>query len=309
MSMDDQARALRELVQTQMATLPAPKPPPGREAGSRAGAGGGWARPQPLVQPGGGPSGKACRARLMAVIGGRPGGGRTVLSVALASLWAASGREVVLVDADPRGRDAMALSGIGPLMAPEPGQLMNAVPGYAICTGMLGRDVLADLAAGRDVLVLDTGRTPPEESVPMVTADRHVVVLTPKPMDIVDSFALVQALASQRRQLDLRVVVNRTNAVEEGRKVFTRFDGLCRRYLAQSCRYAGRVREDSYVTMASEAHRGFMTAYPRCPAARDVRAVSRGLISHGESGRGFWHQMMTWWRGVATGADKPITSR
>jgi MinD-like ATPase involved in chromosome partitioning or flagellar assembly len=147
--------------------------------------------------------------RLVVVTGGKGGPGATTLAVGLAGAWAAAGRSVLLVDADPAGGDVAAHVLVGPEalrrgMAPlaamgtaqiDPGAVLaestQLTPGMRVLVGVhrAGTGGLLDprigvavaeaacQVPGVNLVVVDPGRLLPESVAAAVVALAGVAVV------------------------------------------------------------------------------------------------------------------------------------
>ena len=147
-------------------------------------------------------------AKIIAVASSKGGVGKTLVSMMLASRLAAEGRRVAAIDADPNGALADWRANVweGPAFTveaePDAARLAHRIP---------------DLAAGSDVLVVDTaGFGNQAAAAAIASADAVVVPMLASRADIAEAtrtVQLAQGLArAARRDIPVCVLRNKVNA-------------------------------------------------------------------------------------------------
>lgn len=70
-----------------------------------------------------------------------------------------------------------------------------------------------------DVMIIDTGAGISANVIGLVMpADEVVVVTTPEPTSITDSYGLIKSIVSQSKDKNLKIIVNRVRSAIEGKK-------------------------------------------------------------------------------------------
>jgi len=207
------------------------------------------------------------RARVLAVVSGKGGVGKTSLAVNLAIGLAAAGRRILLLDADiglanvdlllgqrPRGHLGHVLTGrmtLADVVQEGPAGIAwipgaSQMPALARI-GQKRRDAvlegLSDLETQHDLIVLDA----PAGIGPGVLAlarqaDELVLVTTPEPTSIVDAYALLKAAAASGAPGapglgQIRLVVNMVAHRRDVERVHTRASARPRG-VSSACRWA-----------------------------------------------------------------------
>jgi MinD-like ATPase involved in chromosome partitioning or flagellar assembly len=259
--------------------------------------------------------------RLVAVTGGKGGPGATTLAVGLASVWAAAGHSVLLVDLDPAGGDVAVhlpvsdvRRGLAPLLGlprlqlgPEAvvAESAQVTPTLRVLVGLARPDAagllhgdaahtLLDAARripGLELLVVDAGRLLPGSVAAAVVGLAEVRVLAVR-ADLPGALAAQRALASTRHaagMVPVAVGVQRPADVAElaealGRPVAGAIPadpGGVRRAI-QSGRPPTTGRLGrAYSTVAAQLHPTGGRA-ARGRAGRGRRRVSLGALGPGE---------------------------
>jgi flagellar biosynthesis protein FlhG len=261
------------------------------------------------------------RARIVAVTSGKGGVGKTNVAVNLAVRLTQMGRRVILLDADlgtanadvlcnlcPAGNLAHVVAGrmtLAQALVEAPGGF-GLIPGASglaqmAALGTYERDRLVDqmqqLEAAADVLLVDTGAgIGPNTLGFVVGADQQLVVTTPEPTAVTDAYAVIKTAARQRRDLDVRVLVNMAKDSAEAKAVFARLQAVCRKFLDLPVQYAGYIPTDARVPAAVRRRRPFVLEYPLAPASASIGQLAHRMDRHAiePQGQGLLRRMATW---------------
>lgn len=166
-------------------------------------------------------SARARRAVVLAVAGGKGGVGTTTVAINLAVAIAESDKQVVFVDADPRGADAAmhreieqrcsfgdVLTGrhrwddalqAGPygLKILTGGREWNALNGTQAAMADELLDAVDDGQIDADLVVIDVGNTINEAAGRICQrADRALIVTTPTPAAVLNTYTTIETLAA-----------------------------------------------------------------------------------------------------------------
>lgn len=241
-------------------------------------------------------------ARILAVVSGKGGTGKSFLASNLAVAWHRRGKRVALVDCDFGLGNAHLLLGCNPRCtmqhlltgaAPMEDVLQPTRFGPGLVAGGSGVSSLAVLddrhvralvqgltwlAQRHDLLILDGGPgLSPQSLLTALAADVALLVTNPEIAALTDAYALVKCLARHPRPPALHVVVNRTAHREQGRRTFARFAEVARRFVGASIHYAGDVPEDRAVIQLRLGQAPLVVSSPRCAVAESLMAVLQAL--------------------------------
>ncbi|MDX2191756.1 MAG: AAA family ATPase [Gemmatimonadales bacterium] len=232
----------------------------------------------------------------LVVASGKGGVGKSVVSVLLASAWAAAGWRALLVDADqnlanlhvllgvrPRGRQEQLLRGLcraEDLVQPVAERLW-LLPGdsgaealYALGEAERAR-LHARLTAGWEAYDVVVADSPPglegAVRVSALGADRLIVVITPEPAALTDAYALVKTVSQQLPELPIDILVNRADDAEDGRVAFEKLALATERFLRRGVRHLGSLPEDTAIRGAVRDPRRLLAELAASETARLVR--------------------------------------
>jgi flagellar biosynthesis protein FlhG len=140
------------------------------------------------------------------------------------------------------------------------------------------RAKLNPLADRYDFLALDIGAgiSPSALGFSVMTALRLVVV-TPEPTSLTDSYALMKVLSTKHGIKDFSILVNQADSQTEAKRTYTRLSAVCQRFLGFKPDYLGGVRMDKAVPEAVRKQRPFLQVDPKSPAARDCMQLAAAL--------------------------------
>src|SRR5258708_4609397 len=225
--------------------------------------------------------------KVIAVTGGKGGVGKTTVSANLAVSIAASGRDVMLVDADLGLANVDVVLGLHTRF-----HLGNVIQGEcaledAIVTGPHGLQIVpaasgikrmatlspaehagiirafSDLYHRVEVLVVDTAAGLHDSVMTFSQAAHHVVVVVcDEPASITDAYALIKVLSREHGVQRFQVLANQTRRSGEGPALFQKIRRVCDRFLDVTLEFAGSVPFDDYLRRAGPRQTAVVGAHP-----------------------------------------------
>jgi flagellar biosynthesis protein FlhG len=265
---------------------------------------------------------QAHRTRTIAVTSGKGGVGKSNVALNLAILLSAAGNRVALVDAD------LGLANIDLLVDVDVhSNLSHVLAGFKTLQEIIvdlpsgvqfvpGASGLARLArlsdfqraqlikeltvleADNDVIVVDTAAGIGPDVVQLASAADHVlVVTTPEPPAVTDSYAMTKVLVRGGYAGQISLLVNMATGRHEARATYGRMAGVARQFLAKAIYDAGYVPTDPKVREAVRRRQPLVLTYPRCPASRSLAALAAKLSSGGSlvgAEEGFFGRVVNW---------------
>ena len=272
--MIDQAEALRSLVRERTSLL-------GRDFKSR---------PNKERRP---------RVYTVAVTSGKGGVGKTSIAVNLAILLARAGRNVRLVDADFGLSNAEVLMGVTPthtledvvrgrvdiadawVECAEGVKLLSSGSGIetmANIDGEGGHEVMSAVigsANDDDIVVIDTAPGIGGSVVSLLSlADEVLMVTTPEPTSISDTYAAIKVLLSATPESEITLIANCCSVPAQAGAVAEGLDGICKRFLSRSFERYEYVPYDPAVGRAIQRQRPLAVSSSHAPAASWLRRVA-----------------------------------
>lgn len=239
----------------------------------------------------------------VAVLSGKGGVGKTNLALNLAFALYQGGYKSLLIDCD------MGLANLDVLLGITPeGNLQDVLLGEARIEDVLhhvqpvGLDVLPaasgvpelndlnpdrrDLLLSRlspllhkyDYVFMDIGAGISDTVQTFAAmAALRIVVITPEPTALTDSYALIKVLNKRFGLRDFRVVVNEATSGSEARHAYDKLAGACKHFLNVDLLLLGSVRMDKKLQEAVCRQQPLMSYAPGSPAAQDIQAIAGRL--------------------------------
>lgn len=114
---------------------------------------------------------------------------------------------------------------------------------------------LAELDAIADVIIIDTGAGISEAVLEFLVASGEIIlVTTPDPTSITDSYSLLKALKRHKRfsaeMTQIRVLTNKVDSDKEGANLFHKLNAVVSRYLKLPLSHLGSIPQDSQLARA-----------------------------------------------------------
>lgn len=251
-------------------------------------------------------------ARVITVTSGKGGVGKSNVSVNLAVEFRRLGKRVVIFDADfglanievmfgaiPKhnladliyqGKKIREIITMGPMD-------IGFISGGSGIAGMsnLSREYinylvqnLAELDVLADIIIIDTGAGISDSVLEFLVASGEILlVTTPEPTSITDSYSLLKALTRHpnfnREQTTVKVIANKVSTPEEGRQLFSKLNAVVNRYLKISLSLIGVVPEDSQLVKAVMQQMPITIQNPNSKSAMAFSDIARVLNDNGTS--------------------------
>lgn len=239
-------------------------------------------------------------ARIIAVSSGKGGVGKTNVTVNLAIALAKLDKKVIVIDADlglanidvvlgiiPKYnllhvlKDEMEISNII-MEGPENISLLSGGSGIIDFINLTEKqlekliDSFQFLNKTHDYILIDTGAGINKSVLSFINAAGEVVVVvTPDPTSITDSYALLKNIADYEK--DVSILVNMTTSNDEAHSVFRKISLASKKFLDMELNNIGFIYDDNHVTKAVRMQKPFMMEYPSCLASKGIELLAYNL--------------------------------
>jgi flagellar biosynthesis protein FlhG len=239
----------------------------------------------------------------ISVVSGKGGVGKTNLALNLGFALHELGQTLVLLDADLGLANLDVLLGLSPeknlqdLLGEATAEnvvVPLAKDGFAFLPSASGvaelveldedvqsllLDKLDALFRKYDYLLLDLGAgiSPTVLSFAAMPQER-IVVITPEPTSLTDSYALIKVLCTRYKVKNFQVIVNMAESTREAHDSFNRLAQACERFLGLPISLLGVVRRDPMVTESVRHQVPLLKFAPNCQAAQDIREIARKIM-------------------------------
>lgn len=247
------------------------------------------------------------RARVITVTSGKGGVGKSNTAINLACQFKKLGQRVIILDADfglanieimfgtvPKhnlcdliyqGKSITDIITWGPME-------IGFISGGSGITGLanLSRDYLnyiiqnlAKLDAIADIIIVDTGAGISEAVLDFLVASGEIlVVATPEPTSITDSYSLLKALNSHsrysREDSKIKVIANKVTSADEGEVMYSKLNSVVSRYLKLPISYLGAITQDVQLEKAVMQQMPVSMQSPNAKSARAFEKMAYSLM-------------------------------
>lgn len=247
-------------------------------------------------------------ARVITVTSGKGGVGKSNTAINLAIQFKKMGQRVIILDADfglanieimfgavPKhnlcdliyqGKDITEIITWGPMD-------VGFISGGSGIAGLsnLGREYLiyiiqnlARLDAIADVVIVDTGAGIADAVLEFLVASGEILlVTTPEPTSITDSYSLLKALKRHPRFSEqnshIKIIANKVDSANEGQTLFNKLNAVVARYLKLPVTYLGAVPQDNQLSRAVMQQMPVSLQAPTSKSALAYEAIAAKLMN------------------------------
>lgn len=267
-------------------------------------------------------------ARVITVTSGKGGVGKSNVSINLAVQFRRLGKKVIIFDADFGMANIEVMFGAIPkhnladliyhgkhireiiTMGPMDIGFISGGSGIASLSN-LGKDYidyliqnLAELDLLADVIIIDTGAGISDAVLEFLVASGEILlVTTPEPTSITDSYSLLKALNRHpkfdRENTAIKVVANKVSSFDEGRQLYTKLNAVVNRYLKIPLMLIGVVPEDHELQKAVMQQSPISIQNPNAKSAKAFTDLATALetnatdpVVHKRGMSGFFQSMI-----------------
>lgn len=136
------------------------------------------------------------------------------------------------------------------------------------------------LAACKDceILLIDTSSMSQLETVACCEAsDNIILVLTPDPRSIIETYAMLSLLKRNKLEANVYVVTNMLEESGQSESVFSEFTEKSRQYLSIEPVLLGGIIMDECVSASESSRQAFTSIYPESEVAKCVHEIAANL--------------------------------
>ncbi|MGN0346463.1 MAG: MinD/ParA family protein [Lachnospiraceae bacterium] len=247
-------------------------------------------------------------ARVITVTSGKGGVGKSNTAINLAIWLKKLGQRVIILDADFGLANIEIMFGTVPkhnlcdliyqgknikeVITWGPGDVGFISGGSGIASlSNLSREYLtyiiqnlAELDAIADVIIIDTGAGISDAVLEFLVASGEILlVTTPEPTSITDSYSLLKALNRHprfsRENTMIKVVANRVSKAEDGAGLYRKLNSVVSRYLNLQIEYLGSVPQDQALADAVMQQTPVSLANPNAKSAKAYEEITARLMN------------------------------
>ena len=246
--------------------------------------------------------------KVVAVTSGKGGVGKTFVSANLAASLAKRGQKILVLDADLGLANLDVVLNLYPkitlhdvftgkakleeaiVRAPGGFSVLLAGSGmveYSRLTPNVREDflrIISSLLPLYDIVLLDTGAGISDVVLFAVSlASEVIVVATPEPTSLTDAYATIKVLVGEQQRRVIRMVINQTNRMGDGRAITTQLQQVLDRFVVSKpgekvrLVHMGDIPSDLSVRQAIMKRQLLIQSMPGCPAALALAQLAAKL--------------------------------
>ena len=261
-------------------------------------------------------------ASVLAITSGKGGVGKTNITANLGICLAASGKQVLLVDAD------FSLGNLDIVMnvnnrynishmiydGKSVEEIIHIGPeGIEMICGASGLEELADLNEfqrrrllkelsklqnNNDVILIDTAAGISKSVVGFcLSANNVLVVTTPEATAMTDAYAMIKVLVGNRFTGHISLIVNMAQSIPEGKKTYQKIANVAGRFLNTHVYNAGILLKDERLSCSVRLRKPVVLAHPKSQITSSLAALAAQLSNSESSGsddEGFFKKVVNW---------------
>lgn len=243
-------------------------------------------------------------ARMISVLSGKGGVGKSVIAFNLAERIAAAGYKTLLVDADLCCGNLHILANVDPrdgleTYANEQTTLAEAVVGISNRLDLLARSQTGPIKTfestqaiarwvGRlrgeaepyDLVIIDHGSGISDTATVLASAsDISLLVLVPELTSISDCYGLCKYLYDGNTALDCRLLINWVESEDEAEYVWTKFAAVSEKFLGRVPGLIGSIPQDNAFRRSVASQQPLAEVAPQAPVIQVLTEIARSLVS------------------------------
>ncbi|WP_077615098.1 MinD/ParA family protein [Caenibacillus caldisaponilyticus] len=252
---------------------------------------------------------RAANTRVVAVLSGKGGVGKSIFSVNFALALNRIGKKTILVDLDIGMGNVDILLGLH-----APGHFVDMLnrrlpieslivqhrSGLSVISGGSGLDDLFKIDEGDfqhfleqfkklqhayDVILFDMGAGLDEAALRFISAVHEVIlVTTPEPTALADAYAAIKLIHAKVGDVPVRCVINRYDNEREAKEAWKNLSYTAKRFLNKELKLLGELPRDHTVVRSVKARSPFVTDAPHSKIAIGVQRLAAGYLNENTEG-------------------------
>ncbi len=239
---------------------------------------------------------------IISVASGKGGVGKTCITINLAASLSEKGKRVLVIDCDLGLANIDIMLGINPrrnlkdvifgdvdvrdvIVRTEAGfDLLPASSGVREMARLLHEDIeklkgiITHVSGGYDYVFCDIGAGISDTVLQFnLFAARNLVIVSKDLTSITDAYAMMKTIYRTFGRTSFEIIVNSVRDDDEGVKVFTHLDSICKRFLDFSPRHLGSIPFDEVVTRSIMKQTVLVRLFPESGAAIKMNQIAHAI--------------------------------
>lgn len=238
--------------------------------------------------------------KVVSVVSGKGGVGKSNFSVNFAIALRQAGKRVLLMDLDIGMANADILMGISTrynivdmienqlsiwdIIEKGPGGIafISGGTGFSKVFQLNERkfnrfvEQLEKLNGEYDYIIFDMGAGVNENSLKFIlSSNESIIITTPEPTAITDAYAMLKYLLQLKKDIECKILVNRTDSKKEAIKTGENFKRVARHFLDKEVAFLGYLPNDKLVLKAVKRQVPFILLEPKGRISKNLQEIAR----------------------------------
>lgn len=238
--------------------------------------------------------------KVVSVVSGKGGVGKSNFSVNFAIALRQAGKRVLLMDLDIGMANADILMGISTrynivdmienqlsiwdIIEKGPGGIafISGGTGFSKVFQLNERkfnrfvEQLEKLNGGYNYIIFDMGAGVNENSLKFIlSSNESIIITTPEPTAITDAYAMLKYLLQLKKDIECKILINRTDSKKEAIKTGENFKRVARRFLDKEVAFLGYLPNDKLVLKAVKRQVPFILLEPKGRISKNLQEIAR----------------------------------
>lgn len=247
-------------------------------------------------------------ARILTVTSGKGGVGKSNIAINLAIQMRKLGRRVIILDADFGLANIEIMFGIRPEFNMShviyEGKSVKDIITWGPMdvgfisggSGITGLENLATKSINHviknlmklndiaDVIIIDTGAGISSSVMQFLVASPEILlVTTPEPTSITDSYSLVKSLEKapdfSSGLTKIKIISNKVDSEAEGKVVYEKLNAVIKKYIKIDTSYVGAIPEDSQITKSVRQQVPISLMYENAKATKAYESIADNILN------------------------------
>lgn len=251
----------------------------------------------------------SCGARVITITSGKGGVGKSSAAVNLGIQFIKLGYRVVILDADFGMANIEVMFGAIPkfnlsdviyrgksledivMEGPMGVKFISGGSGVFEMTDMSSDSLryltakLTELEKMADIIIIDTGAGVSERVLQFITTCNEVLLITtPEPTSITDSYALLKALNRHpdydKDNTVVSIITNKVSDEEEGKTLFSKLSIVVNKFLQIELKHLGMIPQDAHIFKSIMKQQPVSIAYENSGASKAYEVIAKRLTQN-----------------------------
>ncbi len=242
---------------------------------------------------------------ILAVAGGKSGVGKTSVVVNLAVTLARNGKQVLILDENPRHNDVNANLGLKArydllhvinrdktleqviLQGPDSVSVLTVMRGIHSLAKLNPVDqewlvkCFGELSKPIDVVLVDTAVGNASYVLPLSLASQQVLILlSGSASSITDAYKFIKVMSKEYAKQHFLILVNKVESEQKAQEIYKNISIVAQQHLSVSLEFMGCILNDEKLKLATQLCRPVVDAFPAAVSSAGFRGLAENLLHY-----------------------------